>query len=361
MSTLPYKSYFRPEIDAMQGYVPGEQPKMQKLIKLNTNENPYPPSEKVLQALKDLDMKCLRLYPDPLADELCEMIAARWEIERNMVIAANGSDDLLTMVFRAFTSDKLGVSILDPTYSLYKILAQMQHAAVTKIQLVGDEFAMPSDILEQAKNSNLLIITRPNAPTGNSFAKTAMCEICEKFDGVVLIDEAYADFADDNCIDLVKKYSNVIVSRTFSKSYSLAGMRLGYAVGDARLIDGLYKLKDSYNVDLVAQTAARAAFGDEENLRKNCEAIKKTRNETCKALQDMGFSIVPSQTNFLFAAPPDGDGEGYFKALRDEAIIVRYFPGERTGKYVRITIGLPEEMEKVLKATKKRYFSQKNA
>lgn len=356
MST-PYKSYFRPEIDAMQGYVPGEQPKMQQLIKLNTNENPYPPSNKVIQALQELDLNRLRLYPDPLADELCEMIAARWGLTRNMVIAANGSDDLLTMVFRAFTSESLPVSFLDPTYSLYKILAQMQHARTIKIALEGSNFEMPSNILEQAKEANLLIITRPNAPTGNSFAKSFMREICEKFDGVVLIDEAYADFAEDNCIDLVKEYSNVIVSRTFSKSYSLAGMRLGYAVGDARLIDGLYKLKDSYNVDLVAQTAAKAAFADEENLQKNCQAIKETREMMCKALQEMKFRIVPSETNFLFAAPPDNDGEGYFKALRDEAIIVRYFPGERTGQYVRITIGLPEEMEKVLKVTKKRYFS----
>ncbi len=355
--SLPYKSYFRPEIDAMQGYVPGEQPKMQQLIKLNTNENPYPPSEKVLQALKDLDMKRLRLYPDPLADDLCNLIAERWGLSRNMVIAANGSDDLLTMVFRAFTSENLAVSFLDPTYSLYKILAQMQHAEVRKIALEGDNFAMPADILEQAKGSNLLIITRPNAPTGNSFAKAQMREICANFDGVVLIDEAYADFAEDNCIDFVKEFSNVIVSRTFSKSYSLAGMRLGYAVGDARLIDGLYKLKDSYNVDLVAQTAAKASFADEENLQKNCEKIKTTRSAVRKELEDMNFTIVPSEANFLFAAPPDGDGEGYFKALRDEAIIVRYFPGERTGKYVRITIGLPEEMEKLLKVTKKRYFS----
>lgn len=352
----PYKSYFRPEIDAMQGYVPGEQPKMQQLIKLNTNENPYPPSEKVLQALKDLDMTRLRLYPDPLADDLCNLIAGHWGISRNMVIAANGSDDLLTMVFRAFTSDKLSVSFLEPTYSLYKILAQMQHAEVRKIELVGDGFEMPSDILEQAAGTNLLIITRPNAPTGNNFAKETMREICAKFDGVVLIDEAYADFADDNCIDFVKEYPNVIVSRTFSKSYSLAGMRLGYAVGNAELINGLYKLKDSYNVDLVAQTAAKAAFADQENLEKNCSKIKETRSMLHKALTDMNFSVVPSSTNFLFAAPPDGDGEGYFKALRDEAIIVRYFPGEKTGKYVRITIGLPEEMEKLLKVTKKRYF-----
>ena len=357
MSRNAYKSYFRPEIDAMQGYVPGEQPKMQQLIKLNTNENPYPPSPKVAEAFNNLDMKRLRLYPDPLADELCNMIAEHWGVSRNMVICANGSDDLLTMVFRAFTSKELSVSILDPTYSLYKILAQMQNAKVNKIALEGDEFTMPSNILEQAKDSNLLIITRPNAPTGNSFSLKMMHEICEKFDGVVLIDEAYADFAEDNCMEFVKEYSNVIVSRTFSKSYSLAGMRLGYAVGDARLIDGLYKLKDSYNVDLLAQTAAKASFSDQANLEKNCKIIKETREKFRKELEAMQFKIVPSETNFLFAAPPDGDGEGYFKALREAAIIVRYFPGERTGKYVRITIGLPEEMEKLLEVTKKRYFS----
>ena len=356
--TLPYKSYFRPEIDAMQGYVPGEQPKMQKLIKLNTNENPYPPSEKVLQALKDLDMKRLRLYPDPLADELCSMIAERYGITRNMVIAANGSDDLLTMVFRAFTSDKLAVSFLDPTYSLYKILAQMQHAEVRKIALEGDNFAMPSNILEQAEGSNLLIITRPNAPTGNCAPKELVEKICREFDGIVLIDEAYSDFADDNCAEFAKKFDNVLVMRTLSKGSSMAGLRVGYAFGNENLIAGLMKLKDSYNVNRISQILAKANFQDKAYRRKRVRQIIKSRSRLNFELLNLGFKVIPSQANFLFVSPPDGDAEGLFKTLREAAIIVRYFPGEVTGKYLRITIGSGAENIRLIRFLKSVYGNE---
>ncbi|MBS1371247.1 MAG: histidinol-phosphate transaminase [Lentisphaeria bacterium] len=350
------RSFFRREIDAMEGYVPGEQPKMNNLCKLNTNENAFPPSPAVKAAIAALDWERLRRYPDPTADALRDKIAGIFGVERRNVIACNGSDDLLTMVFRCFTSPGLPVACLEPTYSLYPELAKMQGARVIPIPLAAESgFALPEDLLEQAAGANLLIITRPNAPTGNSFPLETMREVCRRFDGVVLFDEAYADFADDNCMELAKEFDNVIVSRTFSKSYALAGLRLGFAVGSAKLIEGLFKVKDSYNLDMLTQALGLAAFCDREYLKECCGRIKAIRADFSKRLEELGFKVVPSQTNFLFAAPPDGDGEHCFRALRDRAIIVRYFKGPVTGKYVRITIGTPEEMARVISAVREIY------
>ena len=349
------KSYFRPEIDALAGYTPGEQPKLQRLVKLNTNENPYPPSPKAMEAIRNLSADALRRYPDPAADALCKAVAARYGVDRNQVIAGNGSDDILTMVFRAFTAPDKPVAVLEPSYSLYPVLAAMQGAPVIRIPLVGDNFALPEDILEQAKDANFLAIVRPNAPTGTQFPKEAMRKICAGFDGIVMIDEAYADFASDNCMDLVREFPNLVVSRTFSKSYSFAGMRLGYAVSSPEVIYGLGKLKDSYNVDAVAQAAGLASFEDTEYFGWTRDAICRDREQLRNDLQELGFKIVPSEANFLFAAPPDGDGEGCFRYLRENAVIVRYFPGPVTGAYVRITIGTPEQNAELLELTAKRY------
>ena len=343
------KSYFRPEIDAMSGYVPGEQPKMENLCKLNTNENAFPPSPAVKEALASFDYGKLRRYPDPTADALRDRIAEEFGVARKNVIACNGSDDLLTMVFRSFTSPELAVACLHPTYSLYPELAKMQGAQVIPVALDAEhDFALPENLLEQAQGANLLILTRPNAPTGKSFPLAAMREICRKFDGVVLFDEAYADFADDNCLELAKEFDNVIVSRTFSKSYALAGLRLGFAIGHEKLIEGLFKVKDSYNLDMLTQEIARAAFADQRYMKENAARIRATRGELAESLRALGFSVVPSQTNFLFAAPPDGDGQRCFLKLREAAVIVRYFSGPVTGRYVRITIGTPEEMARLL-------------
>ena len=343
------KSYFRPEINAMAGYVPGEQPKMADLVKLNTNENPYPPSPAVRKVLAEFSYGHLRRYPDPMADALRDAIAERFGVRRENVVAGNGSDDILTMVFRCFTAPDRPLAWLDPSYSLYPELAKIQGAPVIRIPLdPAADFALPENLLEQAEKANLLIITRPNAPTGNSFPRDLMREICRNFDGVVLFDEAYADFADDNCMEFAGEFDNVLVSRTFSKSYSLAGLRLGFAVGGAALIRGMLKVKDSYNLDMLTQEIARAAFADQQYMKENASRIRATRDSFAETLRTMGFSVVPSQANFLFAAPPDGDGERCFRALREAAVIVRHFPGPVTGRYVRITIGTPEEMARLL-------------
>ena len=342
------KSYFRPAVDALAGYAPGEQPKLDDLVKLNTNENPYPPSPQAAEVLANFATEHLRRYPDPTADALRDDIAARYGVKRENVICGNGSDDLLTMVFRAFTAPDLPVAVLDPSYSLYPVLAAMQEAPVIRMPLKPKTFEPSGNLAELAAGANLAVLPRPNAPTGNALPKSELESFIRDFDGVTVIDEAYADFADDNCMEFAAKYDNVLVLRTFSKSYSLAGLRLGYAVGHAALIDGLMKLKDSYNVNMLTQLVGRAAFADRKTLAEHTAAIRNTRERLARELKGLGFHVVPSQSNFLFAAPPDGDGARAFAELRKAAVIVRYFPGGTTGKYLRISIGTDSEIDRLL-------------
>ena len=349
------KSYFRPEIDTLAGYTAGEQPKIPDLIKLNTNENPYPPSPAVEKAIREFDIARLRRYPDPFADELRDIFAADCNVSRNNVIIGNGSDDLLTMCFRAFTSPEHPVAVFEPSYSLYPVLAAMQGAKVIRIDLAAGDFAYPANAVETAADANMLIITRPNAPTGTLCPKELVRKYCRDFDGIVLIDEAYADFASDNCMDLAGEFDNVIVMRTFSKSCSMAGVRLGYAVANAVLIDGLMKLKDSYNVDMLAQLVGKANYLDKSYRTECIAAIRRDRDLLADALKKLGFDIPESHSNFLFAAPPDGDGEKCFAYLRENAVLVRYFKGAVTGRYIRITIGTPEENRRVLELLSARY------
>ena len=346
------KSHFRPAIDALAGYTPGEQPKMKQLVKLNTNENPYPPSPRIAEALQAFALENLHRYPDPTADALRDDIAGRCGVKRENVICGNGSDDLLTMVFRSFTDPERPVAVLDPSYSLYPVLAAMQEAPVIRMPLDPVTFELSKPLAELAKGANLVMLTRPNAPTGNSLPREEVERFCAGFDGIVAIDEAYADFADDNCMEFARKYDNVLVLRTFSKSYSLAGLRLGYAVGNAVLIDGLMKLKDSYNVDMLTQVVGRAAFNDSATLAAHTAAIRATKARLAAELKKLGYTIIPSQSNFLFVSPPDGDGERVFAELRRHAVIVRYFKGPITGRFIRITVGTDTEIDRLLDVLK---------
>ena len=349
------KSYFRPEIDALAGYTAGEQPKIPGLIKLNTNENPYPPSPEVIEVLRSMDIARLRRYPDPFADELRDIFAADCKVKRENVIVGNGSDDLLTMCFRAFTSPEHPVAVFDPSYSLYPVLAAMQGSEVLRIALDGKDFSYPENGADLAQRANMLVITRPNAPTGNICPRDLIRKYCREFDGIVLIEEAYADFAADNCMDFASEFDNVIVMRTFSKSCSMAGVRLGYAVGNEKLIYGLMKLKDSYNVDMISQLVGKANYLDKEYRAKCIDAIRSDRDKLSADLKKIGFEIPDSQSNFLFASPPDGDGESCFQYLRENAVLVRYFKGAVTGSYIRITIGTPEENARVLELLTAKY------
>ncbi|MBO5960123.1 MAG: aminotransferase class I/II-fold pyridoxal phosphate-dependent enzyme, partial [Lentisphaeria bacterium] len=246
----PYVSYFRPAIDAMLGYTPGEQPKGTDVLKLNTNESPYPPAPGVRKMLADFDYERLRLYPDPMATEVRSEIAALFGLTYENVIAGNGSDDILNIAIRCFCDAERPVAFLDPSYSLYPTLAKLQGAEFIRIPLT-ENFDIPENVLDLAQKGNLFFIARPNAPTGNLLSKDAMHHICRNFKGIVVIDEAYADFSEDNCMDFVKLYSNVIITRTFSKSRSLAGLRFSFAVAHPKIMDGMMKMKDSYNVSML--------------------------------------------------------------------------------------------------------------
>lgn len=351
---MTYKSYFRSDIDAMTGYAPGEQPKVLNLTKLNTNENPYPPSPRVFSILREFDATTLRLYPEPLADSLRDVIAELNGAKRENIIAGNGSDDILTMTIRCFCNQKLAMACIDPTYSLYSVLADLQGTSCIKIGL-NDDFSLPENLLTQAAAANLLMLARPNAPTSNTFPMSAIENLCANFKGIVFIDEAYADFAEDSCMALALRFPNVIVSRTMSKSYALAGARLGYAVASKQIIDGMMKMKDSYNVNMLTQKIAIEAFRDQNYLRQTVEKIKQTRTRFAGELTAMGFKIIPSSANFLFVSPPDGNGRLYFEALRSNNIIVRYFPDAKTEKYVRISIGTDADMDRVLAVTRQIY------
>ncbi|OGV58123.1 MAG: histidinol-phosphate transaminase [Lentisphaerae bacterium GWF2_52_8] len=339
----------------MDGYTPGEQPKDKGIIKLNTNENPYPPSPGVQKALSELDFTRLRLYPDPVGTELRKAIAKRHGLEEKNVILGNGSDDILSMIFNAFAGENDLVASIDPSYSLYPVLAEIQGAAYRKIPLNNKDFSLAANSAATAADAKLFLLARPNAPTGNCFPKEDVAALCEDIPGIVVIDEAYADFARDNCADFVNRYPNVIISRTFSKSYSLAGLRFGYALASEEIIAGLMKVKDSYNVNWLTQLVALAAWNDKEDHDLVVKRIKKTRGFLIDDLSAIGFNVLPSEANFVFASPPDGNGKGYFDALREQKIFVRYFPGKLTGKYVRITVGTSAEMKRLMEVTRSIY------
>lgn len=340
------KTLFRTAIDAMSGYEPGEQPQDRQYIKLNTNENPYPPSPKVAEAFDAIACEQFRLYSDPVSNELRDAAAAAFNVpNRDWVIAGNGSDDILTIAIRSFVNQGGTIAALDPSYSLYSVLADIQGAQTIAVPLTED-FSLPENILEKTRGADIFFLTRPNAPTGNACLLDQVTAICDGFEGVVFIDEAYADFARDNCLDFVAEYDNIIVSRTLSKSYSLAGLRIGFGVAHPHIIEGMMKVKDSYNLNRVSQTLGVAALRDVAYLQETSQRIVATREATRRRLIDRGFSVIPSETNFLFAQPPTTIGaKTLFKVLRNEGILVRYFGSSpKTQNFIRITVGTEEEM-----------------
>lgn len=316
-------------------YVPGEQPKSRNVVKLNTNENPYPPSPKCAEVLSGFDLDRLRRYPDPNFTALREAIAKLNGTTPDKVFVGNGSDEILSLAARAFVENDGSIGSLDPSYSLYKTLAAIRDVEWT-----------PS------ADCTLFLLTNPNAPTGVLKPRGEIAAFARKFRGVLIVDEAYADFASDNCMPLAvaEGNRNLIVMRTFSKSYSLAGLRVGYCVGPVELVDALYKVKDSYNVDAVAQAVALAALRDRRYFKANVAKVKRTRKAFVKALEKRGWDVMPSESNFVFARPPEGGMKAaeLFAFLKKREIYVRYFPGPKTGDRLRITIGTDAEMAKLL-------------
>lgn len=336
-------------VEALAGYVPGEQPHFPGMVKLNTNENPYPPSPKVGEALEGFDWRTLRLYPDPVFSEVRGIIARNVGCGPEHVFVGNGSDEILALFTRAFVEVGGTVGYFDPTYSLYSVLAAIRDARGKPLPL-NDDFTCP---MPPADFSDVFVWTNPNAPTSLMAAPETIAAFAKSYRGVLLVDEAYADFAPGNCMALAcaRGNTNMLVMRTLSKSFSLAGLRFGYCVGPEPLIAALYKIKDSYNMDALAQRIGAAALGDLPHMRANVARILATRANLAARLTARGWRVLPSATNFLFAAPPQPHAAAaLFAALRDTHIYVRYFPGPKTGAWLRITVGTDAEAARLLDA-----------
>lgn len=341
--------YGRAILKNVEGYVPGEQPKIKGIVKLNTNENAYPPSPRVLQAIQEISTEMVRKYPDSVSLRLREAIAEQFGLAGpDWVVAGNGLDDILSMTIHAFVDPGDTVLSPYPNYTLYETLAALHGAKMQYVDLDG-EFQIPEPFY--AAKGRLCFVTRPNAPSGVISPLAAMDRLCREFPGIVFIDEAYADFAEDNCLGFPRVYENAIIGRTFSKSYSLCGLRLGFAVARPEIIRELVKVKDSYNVNVVAQAAGVAALNDQAYFHACVDRIRKNRAWLTQALQDMGFRVPPSKANFVLAQWPGApSAREIFEALRARAIIVRYFDAPRLRDALRITVGSERETESLIDA-----------
>lgn len=341
--------YQRDLLKTVEGYTPGEQPKGGPIIKLNTNENPYPPSPKALEALHALGAEALRKYPDPVFTAFRAACAARYGAPgADWVMIGNGMDELLALALRTFVDPGDTVVATYPTYSLYEVLCALHGAKLAYVDL-DDSFQLTDEMY--AATGRMCLLTRPNAPTGVAIPRADVERLAQAFDGIVVVDEAYVDFADDSCIDLPLRHENVIVMRTFSKSFSLAGMRIGTAVARPELIREFLKTKDSYNMNAVALAVGQAAFEDYAYMQASAAKVRATRTALTAALRELGFHVPESQTNFLLA---HWDGtptaKEIFQALKARNILVRYFDHRRLQNALRITVGTDEECAALLAA-----------
>jgi histidinol-phosphate aminotransferase len=347
-------SYIRRQVERMSAYTPGEQPKVAGLIKLNTNENPYPPSPKVLETLRGAVGGKLRLYPDPTSSALRVKLGKIHGFDPEQIIIGNGCDDILNLCVRAFCGECEKLAYFWPSYSLYPVLANIQGATQVELPL-NENFQIEAHppLLAKLAGVKLVFITQPNAPSGVWLQRVELQRVIEETRGVVVIDEAYVDFASENCLDLVSEYDNVIVARTFSKAFSFAGMRVGWAVGSGELIAALNKVKDSYNVSRLSQLGAEATLEQWDYFQQNVKKICASRERTSAALAKLGFIVYPSQTNFVFARPPSVlTAKQWFDGLRAKNILVRWWDADRIRDFARVSIGTDEEMDKFLAATK---------
>jgi len=320
--------FIRPAVRVMAGYTPGEQPQGGGFIKLNTNENPYAPSPRVREAIAACATDEIRLYPDPMADALRDAAAARYDLPRDHILAGNGSDELLAIVLRACTDAGDRVAYPTPTYSLYDVLVAIAGAEPVRVT----------------------IVCNPNAPSGTAIAVDEIAELSEQVAGLVVVDEAYVDFADESALALVRARPNVLVLRSLSKSFSLAGMRVGLAFGAPAVIAELCKVKDSYNLSRVSIAAGAAALADHETMRAHVRQVRTTRARLSGRLRDLGYEVPPSQANFVLARRPGCDQRGVYEALKRRRILVRYFATPELYDALRITVGTDAEVDALLAA-----------
>ena len=330
-------------------YTPGEQPRNQAYIKLNTNESPYPPSPGVLAALNRAEGENLRLYSDPEAVELREAQAARYGVERENVFVANGSDEALSFAFLAYAADGRGVAFPDISYGFYAVFARLYGIPVRQVPLRADFRLVPEDYNHLHRT---IVLANPNAPTGLALSRDEVEGIVRANpDAVVVVDEAYVDFGGESAVPLTARYPNLLVVQTFSKSRSMAGARLGYAIGDAALIQDLEAIRFStnpYNVNRLTLRAGAAALAEQDYYDANCAAIVDTRADTKRRLEALGFTCTDSRANFLFARHPAADGGDLYRRLKERGVLVRRFDAPRIGDYIRITIGTRAQMDALL-------------
>jgi histidinol-phosphate aminotransferase len=339
-------NYLRANIHAMAGYVPGEQPREGDFIKLNTNENPFPPSPKVLEAIRNVlrDGHRLRKYPDPLGTTFRQTAGRVLGIDPDSILIGNGSDDILTIITRSFVGENGLVVSPTPSYLLYRTLAELQGARFQTVPYISD-WGLP--VPWPIAKADLTFIANPNSPSGTVVSLRDLSNLASQVDGPVVVDEAYVDFAGDNALTLAGK-KNIIVTRSLSKSYSLAGIRFGFAVAEPTLIREFIKVKDSYNCDALSLVAATAALEDQDYLRQTRAAILSTRTHLAQELFKLGFQVYPSQANFVWAQHAQGNARRIFEELKKRKILVRYMNYEGYGDGLRISIGSDAEIVRLL-------------
>lgn len=331
----------------MSGYVPGEQPRGGKFIKLNTNENPYPASPKVATAINEALAGGLAKYPDPMATGFRMRAAEVLGVEPDWILCGNGSDDILTMMFRTFTGPGDVIRYPYPTYILYRTLAQIQNVQTEEIRFnsdwtLTDEFVAPND------NLKIAVIANPNSPSGTLISPDKILKIADALPCPLLVDEAYGDFAETNCVDLVRQNERIMVSRSLSKSYALAGLRFGFVIAQPQMIEQLAKVKDSYNCDALSIAGATAAIDDQAWLTENRERIIASRTRFEGELQSLGFTVQPSQANFVWCTFPERPLKPIYEALKQAQILVRYMAYDGWEEGIRITVGTDQQIDACL-------------
>lgn len=342
--------YFRENVEKVKAYEPGFQPKETGIVKLNTNENPYPPSPQVMKVLAQISAEQLRRYPDPLGNEFRQAAGQIHGLSPDYIMCCNGGDELLSIAFRAFCDETRPVAYPVPSYSLFPVLAKLQNCKAIEVPF-DSEFNLPAKLA--GTDAALTIVCNPNAPSGSFINVEEMASLADELSGVLLVDEAYVDFAEANCISLVKNFDNVLILRSLSKGYSLAGLRFGYAVAQPDLIAGLMKLKDSYNVDAVAIAVAAAAIKDQKYFKENVEKVKAERARLTIRLRKLGFDVPDSQSNFVLAKCKNCKADVVYEKLVRQNIYIRYFAYPGLEDKLRISVGTPEQNDKLLAAISK--------
>lgn len=344
-------SYFRPEIEQMAGYVPGEQPQGGKFIKLNTNENPYPASAAVGRAITACIERGLAKYPDPVANGFRRRAGEVLGVDPDWILCGNGSDDILTIVTRALVGAGECLRLPYPSYILYRTLAQLQGARSEEIRFQPD-WSLADDFTQVSSDTKLVFLPNPNSPSGTVLPPERILEIAERLPCPLLVDEAYADFAEENCLSLVAKSDKIMVSRTLSKSYALAGLRFGFLVAQPHLIEQFMKVKDSYNVDALSIAGATAAIDDQAWLRDNVAKVRKTRDKLTAGMRALGFASVDSKANFVWNPHPEIPLKPLYEHLKASQILVRYMDYPGWGDGLRISVGTDDQIDACLAVLK---------